>query len=266
MKTTRPLDAFRWIVINSSGGKDSQTALNVVYHAAKAQGIPMDRLVVSHQCLGPMEWPGTLELARTQAERYGLRFEVAAYRNKAKQNLTLLDYVRTRRKWPDSQNRFCTSEFKRGPGGRVLVKLAREAPGDILNVYGFRAEESPARAKKPVWNVNQRFSTQNRLVIDWLPIHDWTEKQVWENIHASGVPSHPAYQLGMPRLSCVFCIFAPKAALMIAGKANPELLDQYVAVEDEIHHTFRKDLRLRDIRSAIQSNEPIPTVNGAWNM
>lgn len=264
--TTPDLTAFRWIVINSSGGKDSQTALNVVYHAARAQGIPLERLVVSHQCLGRMEWPGTLDLVRTQADRYGLRLEIASYRNKDRQERTLLDYVRDRRKWPDSQNRFCTSEFKRGPGGRVLVKLARESPGDILNVYGFRAAESPARAKKAVWVKNARFSSQTRTVIDYLPIHDWSEDQVWANIRSSGVPHHHAYDLGMPRLSCMFCIFAPKSALMIAGRANPALLDEYIAVEDEISHTFRKGFPIRSIRDAIQAGEQPAAVNGNWNM
>lgn len=264
--TPPDLHAFRWIVINSSGGKDSQTALRVVVEAARAQGVPLERLVVSHQCLGRMEWPGTLALVRAQAAHYGLRFEVAAYRNKDQQPLTLLDYVRKRGQWPDANNRYCTSEFKRGPGGRVIVKLAREAGGDILNVYGFRAEESPARAKKKPWVKNARFSSQTRTVIDWLPIHDWTESQVWDSIRASGVPYHNAYDLGMPRLSCMFCIFAPKAALMIAGRANPALLDEYVAVEDEIGHTFRHHFPIRSVRESIAAGEVPEKVDGKWNM
>jgi PP-loop superfamily ATP-utilizing enzyme len=70
------LKSFRWIVVNSSGGKDSQTALTAVIRAADAQGFPRSQIVVSHQCLGESEWAGTLELARSQAEFYGLRFEV----------------------------------------------------------------------------------------------------------------------------------------------------------------------------------------------
>lgn len=29
--------------------------------------------------------------------------------------------------------------------------------------------------------------------------------------------------LGMPRLSCCFCIFSPRSALLLAGKHNPGL-------------------------------------------
>ena len=60
----------------------------------------------------------------------------------------------------------------------------------------------------------------------------------------------------MGRLSCVFCIFAPKKALQIAGRANPELLNQYVAVEDQIGHTFQANLSLRDVRDSL-TNEVV---------
>jgi 3'-phosphoadenosine 5'-phosphosulfate sulfotransferase (PAPS reductase)/FAD synthetase len=198
-----------------------------------------------------MEWQGTLELVKRQAAHYGLRVEVSSYRDRAGRELSLLDYVRNRKKWPSSKQRFCTSEFKRGPGGRVIVRLFRESPGPILNVYGFRAEESPARAKKPTFTRNARFSTGERDVWDWLPIHKWTEAQVWESIRESGVEFHRAYTLGMPRLSCVFCIFAPKDALVLAGRENRELLERYVATESEIGHRFRVDTSLAEVRAAV---------------
>lgn len=260
------LHSFRWIVVNSSGGKDSQTALRRVVLACDAAGVDRSRIVVSHQCLGRMEWAGTRALVERQAAFYGLRVEVSSYRNLAGVGLSLLDYVKARRKWPDSQNRFCTSEFKRGPGGRVIVTLFRESPGAVLNVYGFRAAESPARAAKVVYGRNARFSSAARLVMDWLPIHEMSDSEVWKDINRSGVPSHAAYKLGMPRLSCVFCIFAPRAALLIAGRANPELLDEYCTVEAEIGHTFQNGRSLASIREAIRGGESPGAISGAWNM
>lgn len=260
------LNSFRWIVVNSSGGKDSQTALRVVWAECSRQGVPLDRVVVSHQCLGRMEWQGTLDLVKRQADHYCLNLHVERYRDRHGDNPTLLDYVRQRRKWPSSTTRFCTSEFKRSPGGRVLTKLSRIAEGDILNVYGFRAEESPARGKKRTYVRNARWSSRRRKVMDWLPIHDWTEAQVWQSIRESGVPFHPAYELGMPRLSCVFCIFAPRPALIIAGRANPDLLDEYCELETEIGHTFRQGLSINSIRDAIRDGEQLQAMSGAWNM
>jgi 3'-phosphoadenosine 5'-phosphosulfate sulfotransferase (PAPS reductase)/FAD synthetase len=261
-----PLSRWRWIVVNSSGGKDSQTALRRMIVLCNLQGVDRSRIVVSHQCLGRMEWDGTLDLVREQAAHYKLRLEVTRYRDKNGAESSLLDYVRKRRMWPSSQQRFCTSEFKRGPGGRVIVKLFRESPGRILNVYGFRAEESPARAKKKAFARNDRFSSGAREVWDYLPIHNWREKDVWTSIETSGVRHHPAYDLGMPRLSCQFCIFAPRATLIIAGRANPALLDEYCAVEEEIGHSFQNGRPISEIRDAIRKGEQPTRTTGAWNM
>ena len=59
----------------------------------------------------------------------------------------------------------------------------------------------------------------------------------------------------MPRLSCCFCIFSPRSALLLAGKHNPELLAEYVAVERRIGHRFRVDLSLADIQAALCRGE-----------
>ena len=136
----------------------------------------------------------------------------------------------------------------------------------ILNCMGLRAQESPARAKKVAVEENTRMSNNSRTVITWLPLLAWTEEQVWERIRQSGVRHHYAYDLGMPRLSCCFCIFAPKAALILAGRANPELLEQYVQVEKRIGHTFRKDLALAEIQEAILAGEQAGAMDGKWNM
>ena len=236
---------WTWIVVNSSGGKDSQTALRMVVKKCDKLEISRSRIVVSHQCLGRVEWPGTLDLVRAQADHYGLRVEVSRYRDRRGKELDLLDYVRRRDKWPSSSARYCTSEFKRGPGGRVLTALSREKPGPVLNVYGFRSEESPARAKKKVFARNVRFTTKSRDVYDWLPILNLTEIEVWKSISSSTVPHHYAYDLGMRRLSCCFCIFATQDDLKISSKANPELFAEYCDLEDDLNHAFQHGKPLR---------------------
>lgn len=66
---------------------------------------------------------------------------------------------------------------------------------------------------------------------------------------------HPAYDLGMPRLSCCFCIFSPRSALLLAGKHNPELLARYVEVERRIGHAFRLELPLASVQLALTAGE-----------
>ena len=153
----------------------------------------------------------------------------------------------------------------------MLTKAVQEirrniGNGRILNIYGFRAEESPARRKKAQLARNNRFSRRDVEIFDWLPIHAWAEKEVWADIHASGVPSHKAYNLGMPRLSCSFCIFAPRDALILAGRARPELLREYVELEREIGHSFRHRQSLAEIQQAVSQGETPKQITGDWNM
>jgi 3'-phosphoadenosine 5'-phosphosulfate sulfotransferase (PAPS reductase)/FAD synthetase len=183
-----------------------------------------------------------------------------------------LEQIEYRGKWPANAQRYCTSKFKQQPGATALVHLANEARSQdrprprLLNCYGFRAEESPRRRKLPAFAENKRASNSRKYVADWLPIHAWTTAQVWERIQAAGTRHHPAYDQGMTRLSCRFCIFAPKSQLMVSAKLNPDLFAEYVAIEKKMGHTFRKDLALGDVQKAIEEGEQPVTDDGCWNM
>lgn len=268
------LTTYDTILVNSSGGKDSQAMLDLVVEMATAAGVK-HRIVVVHADLGRVEWQGTRELAERQAKHYGVRFEVVQ-RSKG----DLLQQVEERGMWPDSQNRYCTSDQKRDQVAKLLTVLTNEQrdeqsvmgpwrPVRILNCMGLRAQESPNRKKMAAFEPNKRASNGRRTVDTWLPIHDWTTEQVWSRIKASGVEHHRAYDLGMGRLSCCFCVFAPKAALVIAGQHNAELLDAYVAVEQKIGHTFRKTLSITEVRDAVRSGQAVtltPEDQQCWNM
>jgi 3'-phosphoadenosine 5'-phosphosulfate sulfotransferase (PAPS reductase)/FAD synthetase len=262
---TPDLTAYDVILINSSAGKDSQAMIDVVADLAMTAGV-RNRIVVVHCDLGRAEWPGTRELAETQAGHYGLRFEVVR-----RKKHDLLAEIQARGKWPSSTTRYCTSYYKREPALSLMTRLTceRGKPGQpvrILNCSGFRADESPARAKREVYSLNRRATNGRRIVYDWLPIHLWSVSQVWDRIRRSQVPYHPACDKGMPRLSCRFCIFAPKAALMIAARENPELFEEYLAIEKKIGHRFRKELSLEDVKEALDRGEDAGPVTDTWNM
>ena len=243
------------VIINSSAGKDSLCALWEVCRLANQQDFPLDRIVVSHQDLGDMEWPGTKELVKKQADLFGLKTYYSKRKNKNGYEETLLEYVARRGKWPSNNQRYCTSDFKRGPGGRLVTELTKEfEQSKVLYVFGFRKDESPSRAKKDVLKFNKKLSTKKRTVYDWLPIHNWGREMVWSTINLHNLPYHPAYDLGMPRLSCCFCIFSPFDALVMAGKSNPELLDRYIEVEKKIGHTFRDGFTIQSVRDAINNH------------
>src|SRR3982750_1979280 len=97
---TPDLRAFRWIVLNSSAGKDSQCMLDVVVERCDRAGVPRSRLVVAHADLGRVEWPGTRALAEEQARHYGLPFEAVRRRQG-----DLLDHIARRGMFPSPRVR-----------------------------------------------------------------------------------------------------------------------------------------------------------------
>lgn len=259
------LREFDVILLNSSAGKDSMAMLDLMAREASRQGV-LDRLAVGHADLGRMEWPGTRDLAGAQASRYGLRFEVVA-----PTGLDLLGRVLRRGMWPSARQRWCTSDLKRGPLRRLMTQLLREHPESgyrrlrLLNVMGMRAEESPARARKPILAVDPRASSGVREIVHFLPLHPLPVESVWRSISASPIADlvHPAYELGMPRLSCRFCILASRSALVRSAQLNPELAAEYLAAERETGHMFRLDCSMEEVIAEAES-EPVARPVEPW--
>jgi 3'-phosphoadenosine 5'-phosphosulfate sulfotransferase (PAPS reductase)/FAD synthetase len=259
-----PLWHYDAIVVSTSGGKDSQAMLSAVVALADEQGFHRSRITAVHADLGRAEWKGTTALVKAQCAALGVELTIV----KRPQG-DLLDHALERGKWFSSAARYCTSDHKRGQIHRAYTALVKQWRIDtqhtracrILECLGIRAQESTGRAKKDPCKRNDKASNGRREVTTWMPIFKWSEADVWATIKASGLPHHEAYDLGMPRLSCVFCIMAGRDALLLAGTHNRELLDRYVEVEDEIGHSFQYDsgrkqeISLRDLRTAIEQGE-----------
>lgn len=253
------LTAYDVILINSSAGKDSQAMLTHLVEQCDAAGIARSRIIVVHADLGRAEWPGTLELAHQQAAAYGLYFEVVR-----RELGDLLDQIEKRGKFPSSTARYCTSDQKTSQVAKLMTQLAKAhrrrnpstlfRPIRILNCLGIRAEESRARAKKVAFGPDKAATNGRRIVDRWLPIFTWTTDQVWTTIRRSGLPHHPAYDAGMPRLSCVFCVLAGPKELVLAARLNPALAAEYAALEQRIDHTFKPGLSMAEILQ--RSQEP----------
>ncbi|MFI2620446.1 phosphoadenosine phosphosulfate reductase family protein [Streptomyces sp. NPDC018584] len=251
------------LLVASSAGKDSQAMLDYVAELARDANV-MDRMVVLHNDLGEVEWPGTSELAQEQAEHYGVRFEM-----RHREQGLLLDQIRDRHyklrakgdtstpAWPSSAARYCTSDQKRGPARKLITELVSELGLDrqarVLYCLGIRAQESSGRAKKPHLELDKAATSGVREVTTWHPILDWTEDQVWDRIRASGVRYHWAYDKGMKRLSCSFCILASREDLTCAARLRPDMARKYLELEQEIGHTFKANLSMAEIVAEAES-------------
>ncbi len=214
--------------------------------------------------------------------------------------------------WPDARNRYCTADQKRGQIDKVLRaphwpdstnryctahqktnQLDREARRHdlVISAMGIRAEESSARAKKAAVSVRTSITAAalqgaspeaalsdlrpgQRLALDWLPLHEWTEDQVFRGFGSSlddinrrrdlyksgrmeealqGFSGHPAYVFGNQRLSCALCVLASRNDLVNGIRHCPEIYQEYVAMERESGFSFRQGLSLAGLGASRDS-------------
>lgn len=217
------------VVVNHSGGKDSQAMLLKIRAL-----VPAEQILVVHAHLPEVEWAGTEEHARYSAGE--LPFVVTRSRK------TFFEMVNHRGNWPSPQLRQCTSDLKRGPIERAVRQWvkAHNLPGLVLNCMGMRAEESSKRAKLQPLKQRPDKATASGAIRewwDWLPIHHYTVGEVFGDIEAAGQVPHWAYGKGMSRLSCCFCIMASAGDLRVAATENPGLYARYVETEKRLGKT-----------------------------
>jgi phosphoadenosine phosphosulfate reductase len=67
-------------------------------------------------------------------------------------------------------------------------------------ITGIRRDQSPARAtaKKVEWD--EQFG-----LVKVNPLADWSEKDVWREVHKLGLPYHPLHDQGFASIGCVPC-------------------------------------------------------------
>ena len=228
-------------VVNHSGGKDSQAT-----YLAISKVVPHDQIEVVHADLGDdVEHLGVQEHIKANIN-HPLHVATAVYKDGTRK--TLLDYIRRRGMWPSSAARYCTSDLKRGPCEKVIRRLVKEHEADIvISCFGFRAEESAARAKRPVIKRVERNCTKTREWYDYSPIHKLDTEEVFKVIRDAGQEPHPMYAKGNERLSCVFCVLASQNDLRNGALARPELLETYLEMERDMDHTFTAKKSLAEI-------------------
>lgn len=91
---------------------------------------------------------------------------------------------------PHRKARWCCSVIKEGPSKKIPL---------VHRMLGIRAEESNGRAKQG-W-INQ--FTKKR--INYHPIFDWREWEVWDYIEYHNLPYCSLYDEGFDRLGCIVC-------------------------------------------------------------
>ncbi len=263
------------LALSISGGKDSQAMLDSLARHPDRHLWP-GRLLCLHADLGRMEWPQTEREVREQVARYGLPLEIVRRPRGDLLSRMHDEMIRTAAAgapfWPTATKRYCTAEMKRDQ----LIKVQRRLGPLVVCAQGIRAEESPGRARRSPLTIEKRLTASRlaamtpdealdarrpdeRLVLNWLPIHEFDEAAVWRACGTSieelarrrmlyriatagrdralraralaGWPAHLAYIYGTSRLSCALCVLASKDDIGIGALHNPGLYCTLAAME-----------------------------------
>jgi 3'-phosphoadenosine 5'-phosphosulfate sulfotransferase (PAPS reductase)/FAD synthetase len=312
----KALKAGASLAVSISGGKDSQAMLKALSGLWCEMNYPGEIFVI-HAHLGRAEWPQTLPHCRSLAATYDIPLIVVE-----RPQGDLVDEIKARMQklagsgkpfWPSASNRYCTSDQKRDQIDKVLrapfwpdaknryctshhktnqIDKEFRHHNLIISAEGIRWDESPARSKKPEYEIRTQItakplrelsiedaldyrSLNQRLAITWRPIISWSKAQVYEycghsleeleirrelykfgyyELALNDWSMHPAYVFGNDRLSCVLCILGSLNDLRTGAEHNPGLLDVYIELEEVGGFTFKKGFSLRELTAADQDN------------
>lgn len=139
-----------------------------------------------------------------------------------------------KRRFPSTMARFCTTHLKLYPQRRWLREHCDLS--HVVRVSGVRAEESPARAKHPVYQFDEFMGCPL-----WLPIHHWSHGEVFACHKRHGVPPNPLYLQGMSRVGCFPCIMSRREELVQIALRFPDAMHDLKAMENRVAESTGHD-------------------------
>lgn len=141
------------------------------------------------------------------------------------------------------QGRWCSGNLKAAVQDSVTCNLDKTKENKkILIISGERRGESSGRAKFNEMEIHRTNAVKkcHRLVHQWRPVIDYTEKDVWEVLKRHRVNPHPCYRCGWPRCSCAMCIFSTPRLFAGIRELYPEEYEQLRQDEKILGFTLDK--------------------------
>lgn len=275
------------LLISLSGGKDSDCMLTEVWAWAHRHHISSDRIYTTTADLGRNEWQFSLPHIQSFTKMLTGKAPIVVTRETGDVLQQWEDrYAKLQAEgrttvapFSDSKNRFCTSAAKRGQIHKAIIN---QFPRDttIIQCVGLRAEESTHRkASNPLKYHTQSPTapTRNRHVYTWLPIHQFSLKDVWSSLGWTldelkllqedvkrrvkpgdydgletvceewGYKWGRAYALSNQRLSCRICPLASKNDLINGVAWNPEHFRDISSLERRSGFSFQSSHWLSEL-------------------
>lgn len=140
------------------------------------------------------------------------------------------------------QGRWCSGNLKAAVQDSVTSNLEKtRADKKILVVSGERRGESSGRAHYNEIEIHRTHAEKkaHRIVHQWRPVIDYSEKDVWEVLKRHKVNPHPCYRAGWNRCSCAACIFSTPKLFSMFRELCPE--EWELLKQDEVILGFTLD-------------------------
>lgn len=135
-----------------------------------------------------------------------------------------LDLCMLKGRFPGAKSRFCTEELKLAPMG--IIKGALWAEGiSTVEWIGERADESPARALKPVLQRVRRPEPGVSQIL-YRPVHAMTAADVFAIADRHGLKPNPLYLMGALRVGCWPCVLCGKDELINIANRSPDHIER----------------------------------------
>ncbi len=90
-------------------------------------------------------------------------------------------------------------------GIRKVAPLRRKLSTLDAWITGQRKDQSPTRANVPVVQIDKAFSNDDRTLIKFNPLANWTSADVWMYIRSYEVPYNPLHERGFISIGCEPC-------------------------------------------------------------
>lgn len=256
-----------------SGGKDS---IDMVLYLLEL-GVAKENIILHHHEVDgrgePLfDWKVTTQYCRAFAQALGLTI-LFSYREggivremfREKEGLQDVLYQRemdgpfyrlkskkgnsSRLKFPavqaDLRTRWCSVVAKIDVLSRVITNHPDYQRGKFVICTGERAQESTKRASYKYWQAHTTNTKKGRNCIQWRPILDRKENQVWERMKRHRIQPHPCYELGWSRCSCQTCIFGSANVWASIQAISPEKIDRIEQLEQQLGHTLYHGMPIR---------------------
>lgn len=129
------------------------------------------------------------------------------------------------------QGRWCSGCLKAAVQDGVTSNMEQTKKDvKILVVSGERRGESKGRSKYNEMEIHRTNAPTraHRIVHQWRPVIDYSERDIWEIIKRHDLNVHPCYRAGWNRCSCAMCIFSTPRLFAGIRELYPE---QYEALK-----------------------------------